>query len=201
MLVCDVERIMAEQSLVLGAGCFWCVEAQFRDIRGVTAVESGYAGGTTPNPTYNEVCSGDTGHAEVVRVTFDPEVISADDLLRLFFVAHDPTQKDRQGSDFGTQYRSVIFYNTEEERASAQRIIDEVNAEKIYSSPIVTTLEPLNAYTRAEEYHQDYYQKFEDANLLGKMGMNMGYCQAVVAPKVAQFRKKFRDKLKETANA
>lgn len=183
-------------TLVVGGGCFWCVEAVFRDLRGVESVENGYTGGSIVNPTYEQVCSGRTGHAEVVKVTFDNEQISAGDLLRLFFTAHDPTTLNRQGGDVGTQYRSSIFYRNEEEKALAQSIIDEVTKEGIWPDPIVTTLEPLGDYYRAEDYHQDYYARYESAGIIERMGMNAGYCNNVVAPKVKKFRAIYADLLK-----
>lgn len=184
------------QSLVLGGGCFWCIEALFEDLKGVLKVESGYAGGDRPGVTYEQVCSGKTGHAEVIQVTFDPKQISAADLLRLFFVAHDPTTLNRQGPDVGIQYRSVIFYANESERRLAEEIKAEMEAQKVWPRPIVTTIEPLRNYTRAEEYHQDYFAKFEAAGPAQKLGMNAGYCMAIIEPKVREFRAKFRDRLK-----
>lgn len=192
---------MNRETLIVGAGCFWCVEAQFADVRGVLSVESGYAGGDSPNVTYAQVCSGRTGHAEVIRIEFDADLISRTELLRLFLVAHDPTQKDRQGPDVGTQYRSVVFYANESERECAERVIAEVSKEGIFDAPIVTTIEPLRNYTRAEPEHQEYFRRFEEAPLLTKMGMNMGYCQAVVAPKVAKFRREHRARLVGTPTA
>jgi methionine-S-sulfoxide reductase len=185
------------ESLVVGGGCFWCVEAVFERLKGVVSVENGYAGGHTPDPTYREVCTGTTGHAEVVKIVYDPKAVSRDDLLRVFFAIHDPTTLNRQGGDVGTQYRSVVFYSSEEEKRAAQRIIEEIDAEKIYPAPIVTTLEPLTNYTRAEEHHQDYFEKYEKAGPAERAAMNSGYCSAVIAPKVAKFRQKFADKLKK----
>lgn len=183
--------------LVVAGGCFWCVESQMERLKGVYFVESGYAGGMRPGVTYEEVCSGQTGHAEAVKIVFDPKVISEDDLLRIFFVAHDPTQLNRQGPDVGTQYRSAIFYSSEVEKALAEKIRKEITDRKIFDRPIVTTIEPLKNYTRAEEYHQNYFEKFERATPAQKMSMNAGYCSAVVAPKVAKFRKEFADRLKK----
>ncbi|HEY1145729.1 MAG TPA: peptide-methionine (S)-S-oxide reductase MsrA [Allosphingosinicella sp.] len=176
---------MAEQQATLAGGCFWCTEAVFNDVIGVTKVESGYAGGTTVNPTYTEVCGGDTGHAETVRLTFDPDVISYDDLLDLFFGAHDPTQLNRQGNDIGTQYRSAIFPHSPEQEASARAAIARAQAD--WDQPIVTTIEPLAAWYPAEDYHRDYFDREGDNN---------PYCIAVVAPKLKKFRKSFAHKLK-----
>lgn len=176
--------------LVVGGGCFWCVEAVLEDLKGVYAVESGYAGGP-PNASYSNIGRG----AEVVKVSFDPKKVSMEDLLRAFFVSHDPTTLNRQGPDTGTQYRSVIFYSSESEKARARQIIGEIA--KIYSSPIVTTLEPLKNYVRAEEYHQNYYQKFEKATPEQRASMNAGYCTAIIEPKVRKFREKYFEKLKK----
>lgn len=184
-------------SLVVGAGCFWCVEALFEDLEGVVAVESGYAGGKKAGVTYAEVCTGTTGHAEVIKIVFRPKQISADDLLRLFFVAHDPTTLNRQGPDTGTQYRSVIFYSNPDEKKLAEKIRDEISAKGIWKNPIVTTIEPLTNYTVAEAYHQDYFAAYERATPEQKMSMNAGYCQAIIEPKVREFRAKYRDKLKK----
>jgi peptide-methionine (S)-S-oxide reductase len=185
------------QELVVAGGCFWCVESLLEDLKGVYFVESGYAGGDMPGVTYEQVCSGATGHAEVVKVVFDPKKVSAEDLLRMFFVAHDPTTLNRQGPDVGTQYRSAIFYSTEEERERAEKIRDEIEAKKIWKNKIVTTIEPLINYTRAEEYHQNYFAKFERATPAQKMTMNAGYCSAIIAPKVIKFRKQYAEKLKK----
>lgn len=187
---------MAEETLVLGGGCFWCTEAMFNELRGVIRAESGYAGGQTKNPTYQQVCSGTTGHAEVIKITFDPEQISSDDLVAIHMATHDPTTLNQQGGDFGTQYRSCLFYQTEEERARFKEILDDLSAQNIWPNPIVTTIEPLGDYYPAEDYHQNYLKKFESAGPLQKMGMNAGYCSGVVAPKVAKFRKQYFDRLK-----
>lgn len=176
---------MAEQQATLAGGCFWCTEAIFNDVIGVSKVESGYAGGTTANPTYKEVCGGDTGHAETVRLTFDPDVISYDDLLDLFFGAHDPTQLNRQGNDIGTQYRSAIFPHSPEQEAAAKAAIARAQAER--DEPVVTTIEPLAAWYPAEDYHRDYFDR---------EGGNNPYCIAVVAPKLRKFRKSFANMLK-----
>lgn len=176
----------ATQTATLGGGCFWCIDTIFRDLKGVVKVESGYAGGTAENPTYKDVCSGRTGHAEVIQVTFDPDVISYRDVLGVFFTVHDPTTLNRQGADVGTQYRSIILYNSPEQRATAEAVIDELTRNKVWDDPIVTQLEPFTTFYPAEEYHQDYY-----AN-----NPNQGYCQIVIAPKVAKFRKTYFDRLK-----
>lgn len=185
-------RVMEGESIVVGGGCFWCIEPLFEMVKGVQGVESAYAGGTRPNPTYAQVCSGTSGHAEAIKITYDPKVISGDDLLRIFFTIHDPTTLDRQGPDSGQQYRSVVFYSTVDEKARAERIIAEFEKEKVWKDPIVTTVEPLKNYTRAEEEHQDYYRKYEAANTVQKMGMNAGYCRIVIDPKVRKFREKFK---------
>ena len=179
----------ANEVAVLGGGCFWCLDAMFRDLEGVVDVESGYAGGASPNPTYEAVCSGRTGHAEVVRVTFDPAKLAFADLLRVFFTIHDPTTKDRQGNDVGTQYRSVIFAQNDAQRATAERVMKEIADEKLYPGRIVTELAGAAPYYPAERYHQDYF-----ANNPGQ-----SYCMFVVAPKVAKFRKAYYDRLKKAA--
>ena len=174
-----------EQATFAG-GCFWCVEAVFDELRGVERVESGYAGGSVPAPSYQQVCAGTTGHAEVVRVTYDPNAVSYRDLLNVFFSTHDPTQLNRQGADVGTQYRSAVFYETPEQREAAREVIAELEAQQIWDGPVVTTLEPLTEFYPAEDYHRDYYRR----------NPNQGYCLAVIAPKVAKFRKQYLDKLK-----
>ena len=176
----------SSQTAVLGGGCFWCLDAVFRGLDGVSSVESGYAGGAQPNPTYESVCGGRTGHAEVVRVTFDPSVISFRDLLTVFFTIHDPTTKDRQGNDVGTQYRSVIFAQSDAQRATAEAVMGEVSAEGLWPAPLVTELAGAAPFYRAEGYHQDYFER----------NPRQPYCMAVVAPKVAKFRKLYRDRLK-----
>ena len=175
------------QSVVLGGGCFWCLEAVFDRFEGVTSVESGYMGGHVDNPTYRQVCNGDTGHVEVVRVTFDAGKTSLDEVLDVFFTIHDPTTLNRQGNDVGTQYRSVIFYADEEQHRIAKKKIEEINAAHIWPSPIVTSLEPAAKFYIAEDYHQEYF-------------VNNGsqpYCQFVVEPKVKKFQQKFAAKLKK----
>jgi len=173
-------------AITLGGGCFWCLDAVFRELSGVQSVVSGYAGGRVPNPTYREVCSGLTGHAEVVQVTFDPALISMDDLLRIFFTLHDPTTLNRQGGDVGTQCRSAIFYHDDAQREQAESILREFADSKVWGAPIVTELAPLDKFYPAEEYHQDYFSKNPD----------QPYCQAVVAPKVGKLRKQFFQKLR-----
>jgi peptide-methionine (S)-S-oxide reductase len=174
------------ETATLAAGCFWCVEAVFDDLKGVEDVVSGYSGGHTENPTYREVCDGNTGHAEVTQIKFDPSVIEFADILRVFFAVHDPTTLNRQGPDVGTQYRSAIFYHSDEQKRAAEQIIDEVTEEGVYDDPIVTEVTPFEKFWPAEDYHQEYF-----AN-----NANQPYCAAVVAPKVAKFRKKFVDRLK-----
>ncbi len=171
----------------LAGGCFWCLEAAFQDLKGVEKVQSGYAGGHVPNPSYEQVCTGTTGHAEVVQIQFDPQVVSFDDLLHIFFTIHDPTTPDRQGDDVGTQYRSAIFYHTPEQQATAERVIAGLEADKVWDDPIMTELKPLDAFYPAEEYHRDYYRR----------NPNQGYCRAVIAPKIAKLRKQYFDRLKQ----
>jgi len=174
------------QTATLAGGCFWCLEAVFDNLQGVTDVVSGYAGGKTVNPTYQQVCSGTTGHAEVVQIQFDPDVLTYKDLLEVFFSIHDPTTLNRQGADVGDQYRSAIFYHTAEQKQIAEMVIYELTEEKIFSDPIVTVVTPLTIFYPAEEYHQEYFANNPD----------QGYCQMVVSPKVAKFRKKFASRLK-----
>ena len=169
----------------LAGGCFWCLDAAFRLLKGVTKVESGYAGGTRPNPTYEQVCTGATGHAEVAQVTFDPSIISYRDLLDVFFTIHDPTQLNGQGADIGTQYRSAIFPHTDQQRQEAERAIKELEASGAWDAPIVTTIEPMKAFYPAETYHQDYYAR----------NSRQPYCQAVIAPKIAKLRKMHLERL------
>ncbi|MDB5796769.1 MAG: msrA [Paucimonas sp.] len=176
---------MATEIATLGGGCFWCLEAVFQDMEGVIQVESGYTGGKVDNPTYEQVCGGGTGHAEVVRVSFDPEVISFRQLLVVFFTIHDPTTPNRQGNDVGTQYRSAIYYHTPEQQETARRVIAEMA--QVWDAPIVTELSPATTYYKAEAYHQDYFRN----------NPNQGYCAFVVAPKVAKLRKVFPELLKK----
>lgn len=174
----------ATEVAVLGGGCFWCLEAVYLEVRGVTKVESGYMGGHEPNPTYEQVCAGTTGHAEVVRLEFDPAQISYRDILEVFFTIHDPTTLNRQGNDVGTQYRSVIFFETPEQEATARQVVAEMA--NVWDAPIVTQLLPAETWHRAEDYHQDYFRQHP----------LQGYCAFVVAPKVAKFKKTFGDRLK-----
>lgn len=183
--------------LYVAGGCFWCVEAIFERYEGVVAAVSGYAGGKVENPTYEQVCSGESGHAEAVRVVFDPKKVSADDLLKIFLTTHDPTQLNRQGPDVGPQYRSAVFYRNEAEKERAVRAIEAVEAEKIWPAKIVTTVEPLGKFYEAEKYHQDYFERYENASPAERMGMNGGYCANVIEPKVRKFREKFASKLRK----
>lgn len=182
---------MSQQSTtevaILGGGCFWCLEAVYLEVRGVTRVESGYMGGTTVSPTYEQVCGGTTGHAEVVRVEFDPNVIGYREILEIFFTIHDPTTLNRQGNDVGTQYRSVIFVTSSEQEATARKVMAEMA--HVWDGPIVTQLLPVDTWYKAEDYHQNYFAQHP----------LQGYCAFVVAPKVAKFRKMFADRLKEPA--
>jgi peptide-methionine (S)-S-oxide reductase len=171
----------------LGGGCFWCLEAVYEQLHGVTRVESGYSGGQMANPTYREVCSGTTGHAEVVQITFGPAIISFADILEVFFTIHDPTTLNRQGNDVGTQYRSAIFYHSPEQKAAAEKMIRELNAAKIWDHPIVTEVVPFQAFYKAEDYHQEYFQN----------NPHQPYCLVVISPKVAKFRQKFAQKIKK----
>ena len=173
----------------LGGGCFWCLEAVFQQVDGVRAVESGYTGGYIHNPTYRQVCEGDTGHAEVVRVTFDPAELSYADLLRVFFTIHDPTTLNRQGNDVGTQYRSVIFTQDAVQRDTAERVRDEIAAQGIWPAPLVTAIEPAAPFYPAEAEHEDYFARNPWS----------GYCRAVIAPKVQKFRKTFADRVRRPA--
>lgn len=175
------------ETAILAGGCFWCLEAVFDDLQGVESVESGYSGGHVPNPTYKQVCSETTGHAEVVRITFDTAVINYADLLRIFFSIHDPTTLNRQGNDIGTSYRSAIFYMTDEQKQIAQAVIKELTDVQLWPNPIVTEVTRFDAFYMAEDYHQEYFTN----NPL------QPYCMAVVAPKVVKFRKQFTDRLKK----
>ncbi|MGH7520252.1 MAG: peptide-methionine (S)-S-oxide reductase MsrA [Gemmatimonadales bacterium] len=177
---------MNHQVATLAGGCFWCLEAVFEQLRGVTKVVSGYAGGHVPNPSYEAVCTGTTGHAEVVQVTFDPDQLSYHDLLGVFFTLHDPTTLDRQGGDVGTQYRSAIFYHDDGQRRTAEDVMRELEAEHVFDDPIVTKIEPLTSFYPAEEYHREYYRR----------NPSQPYCRAVIAPKVAKLRSKYLEKLK-----
>lgn len=177
---------MSKEVATLAGGCFWCLEAVYNQLQGVLKVESGYSGGHIPNPTYQQVCTGGTGHAEVVQVTFDTDTITFRDLLEVFFTIHDPTTLNRQGADVGTQYRSAIFYHTPAQKAEAERIIAEMNQEKVWDAPIVTEVMPMKEFYKAEDYHQEYFRN----------NPSQPYCQVVIAPKVAKFRQKYFEKLR-----
>lgn len=177
---------MSEEVATLGGGCFWCTEAVFSALKGVVKVESGYSGGTVANPSYEQVCTGRTGHAEATQITFDPEVISYKEILETFFTVHDPTTLNRQGGDVGAQYRSVIFYHNNEQRAVAEQVIKEITSAGIWDAPIVTQVEPLKAFYKAEDYHQQYFEN----------NQRQQYCQIVIAPKVMKFREHYRNRLK-----
>lgn len=179
---------MAMEKATLGGGCFWCLEASFDVLRGVTLVESGYCGGKTPSPTYQQVCSGTTGHAEVIQVTFDPEVISYSQILDLFFALHDPTTLNRQGPDIGTQYRSAIFYHDDNQKMEAENKILQLNAEKTWPNPVVTEVVPLQIFYRAEDYHQSYFRN----------NPGNGYCRAMISPKLTKLRKMYAEWVKES---
>lgn len=170
----------------LAGGCFWCLEAVFENLRGVERVVSGYSGGHATNPSYHQVCAGTTGHAEVVQITFDPQVVSYRELLEVFFTIHDPTTLNRQGADVGTQYRSAIFHHSPEQKATAEEVIAEIEAARVWDSPIVTEVAPITHFYPAEAYHQQYYQR----------NAGQPYCQVVIAPKVAKVRKQYLEKLK-----
>lgn len=173
----------------LGGGCFWCLEAVYREAAGVISVTSGYMGGARPNPTYQQVCSGTSGHVEVVQVAFDPAILSYRDILEIFFATHDPTTLNRQGNDSGTQYRSVIFYHSPEQETVAKELISELTEEKAFQDPIVTAVEPASQFYQAEEYHQQYFEN----------NPYQPYCAFVVSPKVKKFRKTFADRLKASS--
>lgn len=174
------------QVATLGGGCFWCLEPLYADLQGVKDVVVGYSGGSVPDPSYEQVCTGRTGHAEVVQVTFDPETVSFREILEVFFAIHDPTTPNRQGADVGPQYRSAIFYHDDDQRRVAEEVIQELEEEDIWGKPIVTEVSPIKEFYEAEEYHQEYYQK----------NPNQGYCRVVIAPKVSKFRQKYQSKLK-----
>jgi peptide-methionine (S)-S-oxide reductase len=173
----------------LAGGCFWCLDPIFAELVGVEDVVVGYSGGSNPNPTYQQVSSKTSGHAEVVQITFDPDLIGFDDLLKIFFTYHDPTTLNRQGADVGPQYRSAIFYHSENQRVIAKRIFQEIESERIWSDPIVTEITPFDEFYPAEEYHQDYFMR----------NPNQGYCRVVIAPKILKFRKNYADQLKKSA--
>jgi peptide-methionine (S)-S-oxide reductase len=179
-------QVSGLETATLGGGCFWCLEPIFESLRGVVSVAPGYAGGRVTNPTYQQVCGGDTGHAEVAQIVFDPSEVSYSDLLHVFFATHDPTTLNRQGADVGEQYRSVILPHSDEQRRVAEAVIREVTAEGLYDRPIVTTIEPYTVFYPAEDYHKNYFANHPNAP----------YCAVVIAPKVAKFRKKYADRLK-----
>lgn len=185
----DATGQTTRQIATLGGGCFWCLEAVYEGLRGIESVESGYMGGTKPHPTYEEVCTGRTGHAEVVQLAFDPAIATFEEILEVFFVIHDPTTRDRQGNDVGSQYRSVIFYHTLEQKVQAERVIERLGRAGLWRGPIVTEIAPAGTFYRAEDDHQDYFAR----------NPYQPYCQFVVAPKVAKFRKQFLERLKKPA--
>lgn len=175
------------ETITLGGGCYWCVEAVYENLDGVKSVVSGFSGGKVANPSYEEVCTGTTGHAEVVQITYDKNITDINEIFKVFFMVHDPTTLNRQGADVGTQYRSVIFYKNDEQKKAAESIIAELNKAKVYNSPIVTKVEPFKVFYKAEDYHQNYY-----AN-----NKNQPYCKMVIQPKLEKFEKVFKDKLKK----
>ena len=177
------------EQATLGGGCFWCLEAVFEQMKGIDRSVSGYAGGQVENPTYGEVTTGTTGHAEVVQLTFDPDVVSFREILEVFFTIHDPTTPNRQGADVGPQYRSIILYHSDEQKATAESVIAELERENVWDAPIVTELVPLETFYEGEAYHQQYYRR----------NPNQGYCQVVIAPKVSKFRKKYMERLRAGA--
>lgn len=174
------------EAATLGGGCFWCLEAVYKELEGVREVQSGYAGGHVPDPTYRQVCGGDTGHAEVVQVSFDPDVTSYREILEVFFVIHDPTTLNRQGADVGPQYRSIILYHSDDQKRVAEEVVAEVEESGAWDDPLVTEVEPLDAFYEAEEEHDDYYHR----------NPHQRYCQVVISPKLAKFRETFQEKLK-----
>ncbi|RAV27644.1 peptide-methionine (S)-S-oxide reductase [Sinomicrobium soli] len=183
----DTGGMLADRdTATFAAGCFWCVETQFEQLKGVRKVVSGYTGGTVADPTYKQVCTGTTGHAEACNIVYDPAVISFDELLEAFFVAHDPTQRNRQGNDVGTQYRSAVFYHSAAQKQKTEYYIRRLNEEKAYDSPVVTEVAPYTVFYEAEDYHQDYYDQ----------NRSVPYCQYVIQPKLEKFKKVFKDKLK-----
>ncbi len=182
----DQEDNIHVEVVTLGGGCFWCLAAVFAGLKGVANVESGYSGGTVPTPTYEQVCSGTTGHAEVVQVTYDPSIITLAELLQVYFSMHDPTTRNRQGADVGTQYRSVIFYHTSEQEETARKMIADLTADGLWNDPIVTEIKPLAVFYPAEAYHQEYYQQNPERP----------YCQTVIAPKLSTMREKYQEKFR-----
>ncbi len=188
-LLTVTNAIMAKdlEKATFGGGCFWCTEAVYSELKGVVKVNPGYSGGEVKNPTYEEVCTGETGHAEVIQITFDPAIISFAEILEVFFMTHDPTTLNRQGNDVGTQYRSVIFYHSEKQKQIAEKVIGLFNEERVYDQPIVTEVIKFDKFYQAEDYHAKYFER----------NKNKGYCQFVIAPKMEKFRKIFKEKLKE----
>ena len=182
----SVNTMQNVEVVILGGGCFWCIEAIFEELEGVKQVESGYSGGWVDDPTYQQVCTGETGHAEVVQIIFDPKIISLKEILRVFFTVHDPTTLNRQGADVGTQYRSVIFYRNQEQRAVAGDVIQEIQTAKLWNASVVTEIVPFKAFYKAEDYHQKYY----------KMNPEQAYCRILIDPKIRKFRELYRNKLK-----
>lgn len=182
-----INPLTGKEVATLGGGCFWCLEAVYDELQGVEGVVSGYSGGSVDNPSYQQVCNGTTGHAEVIQLMFDPAVVSFKEILEVFFTIHDPTTLNRQGADVGPQYRSAIFYHTPEQKATAEQVIAEINAAHIWDAPIVTEVTPFQKFYRAEEYHQEYFER----------NPGQGYCRVVIAPKVAKFRQKYLAKLKK----
>ncbi len=179
------------ETATLGGGCFWCLEAVYEELTGVSSIESGYSGGARPNPSYEQVCSGATGHAEVVQVRFDPAVTTYREILQIFFSIHDPTTLNRQGNDVGSQYRSIIFHHSDEQKETARIVIEEIEKAEVFPSPVVTEVVPLEQFYPAEQHHQDYYRR----------NQSQPYCQYVIDPKVAKFRKQYFDKLKKSSAA
>lgn len=186
-VVTMVTSSLKAETAVFGGGCFWCTEAVFSELKGVSNVESGYSGGTTKNPTYQDVCTGETGHAEVIKITYDPNIVDYKKLLEVFFLTHDPTTLNRQGADVGTQYRSVVFYSNEEQKQEALEVIKKINEAKAYPNPIVTEVAPLANYYPAEKYHQNYYEQ----------NGNQPYCRIVIQPKMEKFKKAFKEIIKK----
>jgi peptide-methionine (S)-S-oxide reductase len=175
------------ESVTLGGGCFWCLEAIYNELKGIIKVESGYAGGIVPNPTYEQVCTGTTGYAEVIQMSFNPNMITFKEILQIFFTMHDPTTLNRQGNDVGTQYRSIIFYHNQNQRQTAVQLIDEITQAGIWNNPIVTQIVPYNIFYKAEEYHQEYYKKNPEQS----------YCRIIIEPKISKLRKQYFEKLKK----
>jgi len=171
----------------LGGGCFWCLEAIYNELKGIIKVESGYTGGPVPNPTYKQVCTGTTGHAEVIQITYDPNIITFKEILQIFFTMHDPTTLNRQGNDVGTQYRSIILYHNQNQKKTTDQVINEITQARIWNAPIITQIIPYNIFYKAEEYHQEYYKKNPEQS----------YCRIIIAPKIAKLRKQYFEKLKK----